>query len=288
MRTSLDCLPCVVKQAVESSRMVTKDETIICSIVQKIFKELADFDLTVTPPELVQFVHAIIRAELNNPDPFAAIKQMSTERALLLKPQAETAIAKATDKLAMSIAFAIAGNILDFGMKTEWNESKIAASFADAENKAAQFSPMILNELRAELAQAKTVLILGDNAGEAVFDQLLIKHLPTKAKIYYAVKGSPVINDVTVEVAIESKIDQVAEIISNGIDIPGTVVKKCSAEFQSLYDYADVVISKGQGNFETLNEEKRKIWFLFQVKCPVIAKHYKLTVGDWQIMSTPL
>jgi len=286
MRTSLDCLPCVVKQAVESSRLVTKDEKVISSIIQKVFAELSSFDLSVTPPELVQAVHTIIRRELNNPDPFMAIKKMSTERGILLSVKAAEEIKNADHPFAAAIAFAIAGNILDFGMKQTWNEEIITKSFADAVTKAAAFDRQQVDELYQEITRAKTVLVLGDNAGEAVFDRLLIENFPPNAKIYYAVKGSPVINDVTEAVAIESGIDQVAEIISNGVDIPGTVISKCTPEFITLYNSADVVISKGQGNYETLNEEKRKIWFLLQIKCPVIAKHYRLSVGDWKIITT--
>ncbi|MBU4487405.1 MAG: DUF89 family protein [Candidatus Delongbacteria bacterium] len=273
----------MIKQAVDSSRLVTADEKVITDIMQTIFTELAKFDLSLTPPELVQTVHAIIRKHLNNPDPFFNIKKMSTERGLLLAKEAVTAIDKAPNPFAVAVAFAIAGNILDFGMKSVWNEEVIVNSFAKAENQASLFDDQVIGELYREIKSAKTVLVLGDNAGEAVFDRLLIERFPGKAKILYAVKGSPVINDVTKTEAIESGIDKVAEIVSNGVDIPGTVISKCSSEFVELYNSADVIIAKGQGNYETLNEETRKIWFLLQIKCPVIAKHYNYKVGDWLV-----
>ena len=284
MRTSLDCLPCIVRQAVDSSRLVTTDEDAILAIMKIVFQKLSIANLSLKPPEIVQEVHAIIRKELNNSDPFLSIKQMSTQRALKLVDEAKMAIGMSENPFASAIAFAIAGNILDFGMKSEWNEEKVAESFSKAPENAKQFDDNTINRMYSEIDKAKTVLILGDNAGEAVFDRLLIENFPQQTETYYAVKSSPVINDVTVNEAVDSGLDKVATIISNGADIPGTVLEKCSSYFLEIFNTADVVVSKGQGNFETLNEEKRKIWFLFQVKCPVIARHYHYSIGNWLIL----
>lgn len=135
-------------------------------------------------------------------------------------------------------------------------------------------------KLRKDIKNAKTILLLGDNAGESVFDKLLIEHLPTNAKVYYAAKDSPIINDATVDDAIEVGLDRVSNVISNGTNAPGTLLHKCSLEFLSIYNMVDVVIAKGQANFETLNQEKRNVYFLTQIKCVVIAKRYNYNVGD--------
>ncbi|MDD4340262.1 MAG: ARMT1-like domain-containing protein [Syntrophales bacterium] len=284
MRTSLECLPCFVRQAVGSARLVTEDEGTILRMMQTIFRELSTANLSMTPPEIAQKLHAIIRKELNHRDPFQAIKRMSTQRALELAPEAEAAIRTSPNPFASAVAFAIAGNILDFGMKSEWNEEIISKSFAEAVEKGSCFDEEKVDRLYNEIDRAKRVLVLGDNTGEAVFDRLLIEHFPRKTGIFYAAKSAPVINDVTAEEAVDSGIDKVAAIIPNGAAIPGTVLSKCSSEFLEIFNTAEVVISKGQGNFETLNEEQRKIWFLFQVKCPVIAKYYRFGLGDWLLL----
>jgi len=284
MRTSLNCLPCFVRQALGSARLVTEDEGTILRMMQTIFRALSETNLSLTPPEIAQELHAVIRKELNHRDPFRAIKRMSTQRALELAPEAETAIGTSPVPFASAVAFAIAGNILDFGMKSEWNEEVIAKSFAEAVEKGRGFDEGKVNRLYNEIDGAKRVLVLGDNAGEAVFDRLLIEHFPGKAGIFYAVKSAPVINDVTVEEALDSGLDKVAAIIPTGAAIPGTVLSKCSSEFLEIFNAAEVVLSKGQGNFETLNEEQRKIWFLFQVKCPVIAEYYRFRLGDWLLL----
>jgi len=288
MRTSLECLSCIVRQAVESSKLLISDEQKILEIMKKVFLQLAQSKLEAPPPDIVQPVHAIIRKELGHDDPYWEIKKRSTQHALELAQKAEPAIAEANDSFQLALAFAIAGNILDFGMKTEWDERGIAATFQQTFAQSKKFDKNTVRTLYHEIESADTVLVLGDNAGEAVFDRLFMRQFPGNGKIYYAVKGSPVINDVTQAEALESGIDKVAEIISNGTDIPGTSLPKCAPEFVELYHSADVVISKGQGNYETLNEEKRKIWFLFQVKCAVIANHYGHKLKDWLVLESEM
>ncbi|MDA3898953.1 MAG: ARMT1-like domain-containing protein [Spirochaetes bacterium] len=107
--------------------------------------------------------------------------------------------------------------------------------------------------------------------GETLFDRILIEQFPGNAKVYYAVKGSPVINDATKEDALDVSIDKVAKIVSNGTDIPGTIIEDCSPNFQKLFKDADVIVSKSQGNFETLNENEREIFFILQIKCAALA-----------------
>lgn len=287
MRTSLDCLSCIVRQAVDASRLVTTDEATIVAIMRTVFTRLAQANLTATPPEIVQQVQAIIRKKLNNTDPFRDIKRKSTEKALSLESDINAEISRSPTPFATAIAFAIAGNILDFGMKTAWDEDHILASFAQARHKARTFPRESLDRLEQELRAARNVLVLGDNAGESVFDRLLIERFPGTARVFYAVKSAPVINDVTMLEALESGLDSVATLLPNGADIPGTALAQCTPEFLNIFHSADVVIAKGQGNFETLNETPRKLWFLFQVKCPVIARHYAYTVGDWMLLEHP-
>jgi len=284
MRTSLDCLPCIVRQAVDASRMVTSDEAVLLEIMRLVFARLAGAELGATPPEIVREVHRLIRKKLHDTDPFLAIKQKSTQRALDSVASAVSAIDNAPNPFAAALAFSIAGNILDFGMRSEWNEAIITDSFSMALERSRQFDQAAVRRLQDEIAAAGTILVLGDNAGETVFDRLLIERFPPGKNVVYAVKSSPVINDATRDDAVAAGIDAVATIVPNGADIPGTVLSECTLEFQKIFQTADVVISKGQGNFETLNENHRKIWFLFQVKCPVIAKHYAYSVGDWMVL----
>ena len=121
-------------------------------------------------------------------------------------------------------------------------------------------------------------LYLGDNAGESVFDKLLIETI--NKPVFYATREVPVINDVIIDDAIASGLNSVAEIISSGSPAPGIILPLCSDEFLSVFQKADMIISKGQGNYEGLSDADRNIFFLLKAKCPVIAKDLNVNVND--------
>lgn len=284
MKSYLDCVPCFVRQALDSCRMITTDETKIRTLLQHVLITLANANLDQPPPVIVSAMHRVIREELESPDPYYALKKKSTEKALLLVTDAEKTILKADNPFEAAIRFAIAGNILDFGAKTEWSEKRVRDSFEKAMKV-----PLVDNqahELYTSLSTAKSVLFLGDNAGEAVFDRLLIAHFPGNAHVQYAVKGSPVINDVTLEDAQDAGVDTVAEIISNGTDIPGTHLPATTEEFRKIFYEADVIISKGQGNYETLLDCDRRVFCILQIKCESLAKRNGFSLGDWIVTIT--
>lgn len=279
MQSYLDCIPCFTRQGLDACRMITTDEQRIRHILPCILSSLAGSDLNQPPPVIVSAMHRIIRQELATTDPYKALKKKSTEKARSLVPEAERLIASAENQFEAAVRFAIAGNILDFGAKTAWNETSVRESFTKAMDVPLKYNRS--GELYAKLEDAETVLFLGDNAGEAVFDRLLIEHFPGNARVYYAVKGAPVINDATREDAEEAGIEAVAEIVDNGTDIPGTHLPACSESFRELFSSADVVVSKGQGNFETLLDSNRTIFFLLQIKCESLAKRNSVSCGDW-------
>ncbi len=178
------------------------------------------------------------------------------------------------DPLHIALRLSIAGNIIDFGVADHYKdlwinlEEVLSKPFA-IDNEAA---------LRAALANSAQVLFLADNAGETVFDRLLIEVL--KVPVVYAVKESPIINDATVADAVSAGLDQVSRIVSNGADAPGTILSLCSQDFLQIYQAAPLVIAKGQANYETLSEAGSKVFCLLQVKCPVIADDIKAPVGS--------
>ena len=143
---------------------------------------------------------------------------------------------------------------------------------------------MQLHELDSKVKKAKSILLLGDNAGEVIFDRILLEQMPAE-KLYYAVKGEPVINDVLRADAEFAGIDKVAEIISNGTDSAGTLLSACTQEFLDIFSNIDLVIAKGQANFETLIDCEREVYFLTQIKCKIIARDLNGAVGDWVVTS---
>ena len=182
-------------------------------------------------------------------------------------------VEKSKDPLLAAIRMAIAGNIIDFGPNRKFD---LKEEIDHTRGKA--FAVYDYERFKIDLSRAKSVLYLGDNAGECVFDRVLLETMDKPAT--YVVREKPVINDATLADARKAGIDGVAELISSGTDAPGTLLETCNEGFLRLYRDAEIVISKGQGNYEALSGENRGIFFLLKVKCPVIADHLKLKVGD--------
>jgi uncharacterized protein with ATP-grasp and redox domains len=165
--------------------------------------------------------------------------------------------------------------MIDFGVKGTINDEEVREAIGRAFE--APFSGDV-EEFRRGVHEARRILYLADNAGEIVLDRLLIEQLP-KERVVLAVRGRPVINDATMMDAQSAGLSGLVEVIDNGSDVPGTAVAECSAAFQGRFAEADLIIAKGQGNFETLSEEPANIFFLFKVKCPVVSSHVGLPVG---------
>ena len=253
--------------------MTGADERQQKAVLDSVLDYLRQTEPSRTPPEIGDQVHRIVRREVGNGDPYRMAKETSTRQTLALYPRLKTLVAEATDPLEVAIRLSIAGNIIDMGPDQDydlWNEVKrvLALSFAIDDRRV----------FREALVGADCALYLADNAGETVFDRVLIEALDLP--VVYAVKGGPILNDATREDALAAYLDRVAEVVTTGTDSPGTILSRCSTEFRRLYDAADLVIAKGQANYETLSEEGPKVFFLLQAKCPVIARDVGVPVGS--------
>jgi uncharacterized protein with ATP-grasp and redox domains len=265
MRTYLDCYPCFLRQALEAARLAGADENKQYWVLQQVLDELHRFELTSTPPEMGYRVHQIVRQETAARDPYQNAKEASTRRALILYPRLKVLVAEADDPLKTAVRLSIAGNIIDLGVAQEYDlEGTIRRVLAQP------FAIDAYDAFRAGLVRTEAVLYLADNAGETVFDRILIEAL--EKPVIYVVKGGPVLNDATRQDALAAGLSQVATIVDNGCNAPGTIITLCSQEFRHLLAEADLIIAKGQANYETLSETAAPIFFLLQAKCPVIAR----------------
>jgi uncharacterized protein with ATP-grasp and redox domains len=273
MKTYLDCFPCFLDQALRAGRIVTKDEKKLKRILDEVGKMLSQIPLESTPPESGRLIYQKVSEITGIPDPCKDIKEKSTKEALALYPLLKDQTNTANDRLLTAIRIAIAGNVIDFGVN---NEFHIEETIDETLGK--DFAIFDYNQFKAHLNDSDEILYIGDNAGECVFDRVLIEEM--KKPVTYVVRGAPIINDATYEDAIQAGIDKVATIISSGTDAPGTIIERCHADFRKVYDHSTFIISKGQGNYETLSNEKRPIFFLLKVKCRVIADHIGVDQGD--------
>lgn len=274
MKIYLDCLPCFLKQTVQAGHLVTDDEGLIRNIVNEVAAMIPYLPENSTPPEIGEKIHRRIREITGMNDPYSSVKQQNIEEALLLYPDMKKLVRESSDPLFTAVKVAIAGNIIDFGTGTEFD---ITTDIHRITNQEPAINDIGL--FKESLEKAESILYLGDNAGESVFDRILIEEL--KKPVTYIVRGIPVLNDVTYEDAVASGLDDSAfEIISSGTTAPGTVLPLCSANFINLFNKADMVISKGQGNYEGLSDVNRPVFFLLKAKCAVIARDIGVYEGD--------
>jgi len=272
MRAYPECYPCFFNQALKTSRIITSDERKIWEILNEVSLAIPKIPIGVTPSEIGREVYRIISARTGVKDPYRKIKEQSIRQALSLYPEMKKLIESSKESLLTAIRLAVAGNIIDFGANINFDLKK------DVEKILLQdFAIDHYQEFLKALKKAKRILFVADNAGETVFDRLLIEEL--QKPVVYAVRERPIINDAIRQDAILSGIDKVAEIISSGSDAPGTTLKFCSEEFLNIYISSDLVISKGQGNYEELSDEKRPIFFLLKAKCSPIASDLGIEEG---------
>jgi len=273
MRTYLGCIPCFFEQALKAARIAGADENKQKKILDEVSKLVPEFPLESTPPEMGRIVYQLVNRLTGNEDPFREIKKSSNQLILNLYPELKMMIENSKDRVLTAVRLATAGNIIDYGAPTSFEIEEEVANCLKS-----NFAVFDYSDFKQALDNAESILYLGDNAGEIVFDKLLIEELGKN--VIYVVRDKPIINDALVEDAYDCGVDKIAKVISSGSDAPGTVLNLCSKEFLEIYHEAPLIISKGQGNFETLSEETAPIFFLLKIKCPVIAKDIGCKVND--------
>lgn len=277
MKAYLDCYPCFFSQTLKTARMITADERKIHRILVEVSLTLPNLSFEATPPEIGKEVYRIISEMTGVNDPYDKIKENCTRQALSLYPELKRLIHASKDRFLTALKVAIAGNIIDFGANADFDLRKDVEKIL-SQNLAIDYS----EELRLAVDKAQSILYVADNAGETVFDRLLIEEF--RKPVVYVVREKPIINDAVRKDALAAGIDEVADIISSGTDAPGTILDLCSEQFLEVYRSSDLVISKGQGNYEGLSEESRPIYFLLKAKCPVIARDIGVEMGSIVVM----
>jgi damage-control phosphatase, subfamily I len=275
VRITLDCIPCFLRQALDAARMATTDPAIHEQVLRDVLEMTAGLDLRRCPPAVGQHIHRRVRELTQVVDPYAKVKaRFNTMAADMLAGQRHK-IETAPHPFDMAVRLAIAGNVIDLGTNGNLDETMARQSINDA-----MAEPFYgeLSDFRHAIDSAAHILYLTDNTGEIFFDRLLIERLPV-ARVTVGVRGAPVLNDATRADAAAAGLAEFVRIIDNGSDAPGTVLETCTDTFRREFQKADLVIAKGQGNFETLSDVNANIYFLFKAKCPVIAKHVGLPVG---------
>ncbi|MFA5417786.1 MAG: ARMT1-like domain-containing protein [Bacteroidales bacterium] len=248
--------------------------------LQKYNEQLMESKFLATAPEIQRELSMNFNSVTGINDPYVEEKAESNCLASALYQEWKPRITRSDDPFDLALRLSIAGNIMDYGANNSFDILKTINHVTTA-NFAIDHS----NLLKQRIRHAKNILYLGDNAGEIVFDKLFIETIG-HPNFTFAVKGGITLNDATMEDADKIGLHSVAKVISNGYNAPSTILSKCDAEFLKVYNEADLIISKGQGNLEGLiNENDPRIFFLLVVKCTVIGEMLKVKKGSFVVFN---
>jgi hypothetical protein len=260
-------MPCFLQQAIKCGDLLNLSPEQSKQVVDRVAMRIPQLAIEKSPPWNSRIIYDEIQAITGIDDPFLEIKKQSNQQAMQLYDMAKNRVQESDDPLKMAIRIAAAGNVIDYG--TQHTIPEITTAFNNSLDQ--DFSVFCYDTFQKRLKDAEKILFLADNAGEIVFDRLLLETIQKPVTV--AVRGLPIINDALRQDAIDVGIDRVASIIDNGAGYPGTVLEKCSQSFQQTFGQADLIISKGQGNFETLCDTDAPICMIFMVKCQQVVKH---------------
>ncbi len=281
MRTYLSCVQCLVRNTVKIAEMLAEEDQVKEKIVKDMLREIADFDFQTPPPFMARRIYSYASERTGIPDPYQKQKDDSTRlaRELLGKFLEEKRFD--LQNFESLVRLAIGGNIIDFGVNCDLDLNEAKKTIETAFQM-----PIDRNALRqAEEAmdRAENILYLLDNCGEAVFDTLLVKKY--REKITLSVKGMPILNDVTRREVLDSGFGGIVKkIVDTGDCTPGVSLKHSSPEFLEAFHNADLIVAKGQGNFESLNTTEKPIVFLFMAKCELVANLLGVQKNSFQIL----
>jgi uncharacterized protein with ATP-grasp and redox domains len=264
MQARPECKQCFQRQARQSAERLGLDRAATTALLTAVTRRLEQTPEGEIPPITASAIHALIRQQSGNPDPYHAAKAEATAHALSLYPRLKQLLRDSSDPLQTAVRLAIAGNIIDLGVSEQYD---LEASI----ERVLVTEPAInhLPQLKQALKRADHLLFLADNAGETVMDRLLIEQL--ELPVTYVVKGGPAVNDATREDAVAAGLDTVCEVIDHGAATLGTLLQQCSLAFRQRFDAAPLIIAKGMANYESLGGSRPDIFFLLQAKCAVVA-----------------
>jgi uncharacterized protein with ATP-grasp and redox domains len=278
MRATPACIPCYLRQALAAAREVTEDAERQRQVLNEVAMVLPDLPLESTPAHNSTRVLWRAQEVLGCDDPWATQKRHYSELALRMYPRLKALVEGSPDRLGTALRIAAAGNVIDLGILG--GASVDVAGMLD-ELLSQGFAIDDSDLLRRLMPSSGEALYLIDNAGETLFDRVLIEELISwDLRVTVAAKGQPILNDATVEDARMAGLDQVAKVISNGSPMIGTALQSCSQAFLDLFERAQLIFSKGQANFETLDEIDKPIFFILKAKCPEVARELGVSVGD--------
>ncbi len=280
MRVYPECIPCFALQALRAADLSTRDEALRWEVLIAACRKIATFKPGMKPVEMAEIIYPLVGEKTGVTDPYASIRHETNQHALSLYPFFREIVASSAEPVKTAVKLAIIGNSIDFGVPHNHlsNLKTEAVSLLGV--------PLVIDhtdEMMQRLSGAAELLLLADNSGEIVLDRLLLETIQERypgVTATIAVREVPIINDVTLADVKETEFPPTIRAISSGNRTPGVILKKAAPEFLAIYDRADLILSKGQGNYEGLSDEAdERVFFLFRAKCAIIARHVGVKEG---------
>jgi len=274
-----ECIGCIIAQSRRVAEAIRADEALTQKIVSFVERSLSSPDFSLSPPVIAAPLYEAMAKIAGKIDLYDEEKAHAAAQAAHYLPFLRDTIDKSDEPLMALLKTAVVGNVIDLAAEVTFDLHGAISSVFDT-----PFSHDDSDTLHASLKTAKSLLYIGDNAGEHLFDALAIEHLkklyPALA-VTYMVRGNPIINDVTMVEAKEAGIDRLCTLIDSGVNTPGFVYERATAEAQNLFDTADVIIAKGMGNYECMSPQRREnICFLLKIKCSVVSRSLGHEIGS--------
>ncbi len=279
MKTRIDCISCKVRQAVDVIGRATDDPSLQERALKEMLRIIAGLSFDRPPVAVRRDVEIVVKNMLGVNDPYKPHKDFSNQVGKMLYPELKKIVRESDNPLKTAVRLAVTGNIIDFGMfrLDEVDEQKIRDTIESAmrEPSAVDDSDALVDRIH----EADNILYIADNCGEQFFDRVLLEEIPKK-KITMVVRGNPILNDVTLKDAEFAELTEIVSVIGDGYDAPALILDQCNPEVRKHFLDADLVISKGQGNYESLSEVEREVFFLLMVKCDMVAEDICCKFGD--------
>ena len=279
MKIDTECVTCIINQSLKVANAIGADDIVTKKLFSTVEEMSKDFSFELSPPEVASAVYEAMAQIAKKEDLYDEVKEFSTQKACSFLPFLQQKLNTSSNKLLTATKIAVAGNVIDLAAAVEFDLQEELDKIFHTE-----FDHNDFDSFKAELEVAKKVVVLGDNVGEHIFDFMFIEVMQTyypHLEFYYMVRGNPIINDVTMKEAMEAGFDKLCHLVNSGVNTPGFAYNRASKEAQKLFDSADLIISKGMGNYECLSPSHRdNICFLLKVKCDVVARSLNRKVGD--------
>ncbi|ADV46281.1 damage-control phosphatase ARMT1 family protein [Nitratifractor salsuginis] len=274
-----DCLACLYNQMLRTSKAMHCDDECATRIMEAAAGKIAHLPMQQTPPEAAAILYPIAAAIAGTDDPYKTLKRDAVAKAGALIPGVVAMIESSRDPLDAALRAAVAGNVIDYATQVQFSlEEELARIFN---------APFAVDDkalFLEKLNDSKSLLVIGDNVGEHLFDKVMletIRRYYPDLKIYYMVRGKPIINDVTMEEAMEAGLQDVAILVDSGVDTPGFLPERASETAREIYQSADLILAKGMGNYECMESfADERVMFLLKIKCSVVAEKIGKEIGD--------